>query len=63
MKGAASKNIEQYPHLWIRLGQIGKAIKALKENNCEELIIIGGVKKPNVWFLKPDFGALKLFKA
>ena len=48
LKGSASKNIEQYPHLWIRLGQIGKAIKALKENHCEELIIIGGVKKPNV---------------
>ena len=61
LKGSASKNIEQYPHLWIRLGQIGKAIKALKENHCEELIIIGGVKKPNVWFLNPDFGALKLF--
>ena len=25
------------------------------------MILIGGVKKPNVWFLKPDFGALKLF--
>ena len=23
LKGSASKNIEQYPHLWIRLGQIG----------------------------------------
>ena len=23
-------DIEKYPHLWIRLGQIGKAIKALK---------------------------------
>ena len=35
-------------------------IEAL-ENNCEELILIGGVKKPNLWLLKPDFGALKLF--
>ena len=33
-----------------KIGQIGKAIKALKENHCKELIIIGGVKKPNVWF-------------
>ena len=31
------------------------------ENNCKELILIGGVKKPNVWLLNPDFGALKLF--
>ena len=36
-------------------------IKALKENNCKEVILIGGVKKPNVWLLNPDFGALKLF--
>ncbi len=61
IKGSASKDIERYPHLWIRIGQIGKAIRALKENNCKELILIGGVKKPNVWLLRPDFGALKLF--
>ena len=61
LKGAASRDLERYPHIWIRMGQIGRAIQALKENNCEELILIGGVKKPNVWLLKPDFGALKLF--
>ena len=61
IKGSASKDIERYPHLWIRIGQIGKAIRALKENNCKELILIGGVKKPNIWLLNPDFGALKLF--
>ena len=61
MKNIASKDIERYPHIWVRMGQIGRAIQALKENNCEELILIGGVKKPNLWLLKPDFGALKLF--
>ena len=61
IKGSASKDIERYPHLWIRIGEIGKAIKAVKENNCKEVILIGGVKKPNVWLLRPDFGALKLF--
>ena len=61
LKGAASRDLERYPHIWIRMGQIGRAIQALKENNCEELILIGGVKKPNLWLLKPDFGALKLF--
>ena len=57
IKGSTSKDIESYPHLWIRIGQIGKAIKALKEINCKEVILIGGVKKPNVWLLRPDFGA------
>ena len=61
LKGAASRDLERYPHIWIRMGQIGRAIQALKENNCEELILIGGVKKPNLWLFKPDFGALKLF--
>ena len=36
IKGSTSKDIESYPHLWIRIGQIGKAIRALKENNCKE---------------------------
>ncbi len=61
IKGSASKEIENYPHSWIRMGQIGSAIKILKKNNCRELILIGGVRKPNVWLLFPDFGALKLF--
>lgn len=61
IKGSASKEIEHYPHHWIRMGQIGNAIKVLKKNNCKDLIIIGGVKKPNVWLLYPDLGALKLF--
>ena len=29
IKGSASKDIERYPHLWIRIGQIGKAISCL----------------------------------
>ena len=61
VKGSASKKIENYPHSWIRMGQIGSAIKILKKNNCRDLILIGGVRKPNVWLLFPDFGALKLF--
>ena len=61
IKGSASKEIEHFPHYWIRMGQIGKAIKVLKKNNCKDLIIIGGVKKPNVWLLCPDLGAMKLF--
>ena len=61
VKGSASKEIENYPHYWIRMGQIGSAIKMLKKNNCKDLILIGGVRKPNVWLLFPDFGALKLF--
>ena len=61
IKGSAPKEIEHFPHYWIRMGQIGKAIKVLKKNNCKDLIIIGGVKKPNVWLLCPDLGAMKLF--
>ena len=45
----------------MRFGQIGQAMNLLKKNNCNELVIIGGARVPNFFFLFPDFFGLKLF--
>ena len=42
IKGLTDKNIEKFPHQWMRFGQIGLAMNMLKKNNCNELVIIGG---------------------
>ena len=60
IKGLTDKNIEKFPHQWLRFGQIGLAMNMLKKNNCNELVIIGGARIPNFFFLFPDFFGLKL---
>jgi len=61
IKNSAKKELSDFPHKWIRLGQIGLGIKTLRRNHCKDIVIIGGVDVPNLWFLWPDFGSLKLY--
>ena len=61
IRGLTNKGIERFPHKWLRFGQIGKAMKMLRENYCTELVIIGGAHIPNFFLLFPDFSGLKLF--
>lgn len=61
IKGLTDRNIEKFPHQWMRFGQIGLAMRLLKRNNCKKLVIIGGAKIPNFFFLFPDFFGLRLF--
>lgn len=52
--------IEEVPHLWVRLGAIGKALSALKQEGCEELVMAGRVRRPRITALRPDMKATKL---
>jgi DUF1009 family protein len=61
IKGLTNKGVEKFPHRWMRFGQIGLAMKMLRKNQCEELVIIGGANIPNFFLLFPDFSGLKLF--
>ena len=39
----------------VTIGQFGKIIKILKENNCKKVLFSGKIKKPNFSTLKLDF--------
>ena len=39
----------------LSIGQFGKIINILKENNCKKILFAGRVKKPNLYRLKLDF--------
>ena len=43
------------PMAWIRLGALGKGLKLLKKNGVEEVVMIGGVKRPSFAGLWPDW--------
>ena len=61
--GSADQRIEAFPHLWLRLGEIGKFLNALAQRNIVEIAAIGVVKRPEFADLRIDFGAMKRLPA
>lgn len=59
IRGEASDAIERFPHTWIKWGEVGKLFGALDSNGCRDLVIIGGVDRPDFANVKFDFGAVK----
>ncbi len=59
--GAAGEGIEAFPHLWVRLGELGKLFRSLKERAIVEIAIVGAVTRPELSDLRLDWGALKRF--
>jgi DUF1009 family protein len=48
---------------WIKIGQVGKALKFFKKNNCTQVIFTGGISRLNVFKgVFPDWTGLKVIK-
>lgn len=46
---------------WIKIGQLNKLIRALKEDGVREAVMLGGIKKTHVFTtVRPDFRTLAL---
>lgn len=59
IRGEARKEIERFPHTWIKWGEIGKMFAALDNNGCGDLVIIGGVNRPDLANVRFDLGAIR----
>jgi DUF1009 family protein len=59
IRGEARDEIERFPHTWVKWGEIGKMFKALDKNGCGDLVIIGGVARPDFSNVRLDLGAIK----
>lgn len=46
-------------HQWVRLGAVGTALSALRDNDVEELVMAGPVRRPSLLELRPDATAAK----
>lgn len=46
-------------HLWVRLGNAGKALRALRRAGCEDLVMAGPVRRPSLTELRPDLTAAR----
>ncbi|MEM9589971.1 MAG: UDP-2,3-diacylglucosamine diphosphatase LpxI [Pseudomonadota bacterium] len=59
IQGEAERDIERFPHTWIKWGEVGRVFSALEKNGCNDLVIIGGVSRPSLKNIRIDVGALK----
>lgn len=59
-KGHAEFTIlNQMPDLWTRLGAAGKIIQALKDQEVQEIVMVGPVRRPSIITLFPDWYGIK----
>ncbi len=42
------------PHAWVRLGAAGNALKHLRRNAVEDLVLAGSIEPPSLSELRPD---------
>ena len=54
VKGAALPDIGRFPHAWVELGRIGALLRALRQQDCREIVFIGPVRRPSIRHLKLD---------
>ena len=62
--GTTLPELESYvEHIhWLKIGQFGKALAALKQDGVGQAVMLGGIKKTNVFStLRPDLRALAIF--
>ena len=57
--GASDAAIEAYPHVWVRIGEVGKLFAALKGRGVAEMAMVGAIARPEFSDLRLDWGALR----
>jgi DUF1009 family protein len=51
--------ITRYRHHWLRVGQFGAFTRLARAAGCRDVVWIGGLVRPSLWSLRPDFLAIK----
>lgn len=57
--GTAEEEIAEFPHCWVKWGQINKLFKELHQAEVKDLVLIGGAKRPKLENLAFDFGLIR----
>lgn len=56
--GEADADFTAFPVTRLRIGSIGAMLKAFQDAGAREIVLIGRVRRPDLWQLKPDLGFL-----
>ncbi len=61
LKGACDPvRVERFRHHWISIGQLGKATKLFRAENCRDLVFIGTLVRPALSEIRLDWGTLRV---
>jgi DUF1009 family protein len=56
LEGAADPStIRDVPHAWCRIGAASAGLALLRDNGVTELVLAGGVRRPSLVALRPDW--------
>ncbi|MCW2282861.1 DUF1009 family protein [Rhodoblastus acidophilus] len=59
LRGIAGAEIEQFPHVWLGIGQLGRAFEEISARDIKKVCFIGGLKRPEFTDLRLDWGGVK----
>jgi UDP-2,3-diacylglucosamine hydrolase len=61
LKGACDPvRVECFRHHWISVGQVGRAVKLFRSENCRDLVFIGTLVRPALSEIRLDWGTLRV---
>jgi hypothetical protein len=61
LKGACDPvAVERFHHHWISVGQLGRAVKLFRAENCRDLVFIGTLVRPALSEIRLDWGTLRV---
>ncbi len=61
LRGACDPvRVEKFPHHWISVGQVGRAIKLFRAEGCRDLVFIGTLVRPALSEVRLDLGTLRV---
>ena len=61
LDGFADPNVlAPYPHTFLRLMAATQILKTLREHGCRELVLVGPIKRPSLFDLRPDAEGARL---
>jgi len=49
-----------FPHTFARIGAAGRIKDLLRAHQCQDLVLIGGVRRPSVFEMRPDAEGMKI---
>ncbi len=61
LRGACDPvRVERFRHHWISVGQIGRAVKLFRAENCRDLVFIGTLVRPALSEIRLDWATLRV---
>jgi len=57
---ASEEQLKEAPHCFAKIGEAGKMIKTFRNNNIQDIVLAGGIKRPSFKELIPDWEGMKI---